>query len=73
MRSCCPAAAVALMLTCVAVTPLAGQSVMIGIVRDDSTGRPLPGVEVLLSRTPHATVTNAAGRYTLADLPAGNH
>jgi hypothetical protein len=52
---------------------LAAQTTMIGIVRDDSTGRPLPGVEVLLAATAHATVTNAAGRYTLAGLPAGNH
>ncbi len=56
-----------------AAVPLRGQTTMIGIVRDDSTGRPLPGVEVLLSGTAHTTVTNAAGRYVLAGLPAGNH
>lgn len=53
--------------------PLSAQTVMIGIVRDDSTGRPLPGVEVLLGGTAHTTLTNAAGRYVLPGLPAGNH
>lgn len=56
-----------------AVSPLAAQSALAGIVRDDSTGRPLPGVEVLLGGTAHTTVTNAAGRYVLAGLPAGRY
>lgn len=73
MRSCYSAVAAGLGLICGTAAPLAGQTTMIGIVRDDSTGRPLPGVEVLLGGTTHATVTNAAGRYTLAGLPAGNH
>lgn len=73
MRSCRSAAAAALFLICGAATPLAAQTTMVGIVRDDSTGRPLPGVEVLLGGTAHTTITNAAGRYVLAGLPAGNH
>ncbi|MFN2317269.1 MAG: carboxypeptidase-like regulatory domain-containing protein [Gemmatimonadales bacterium] len=59
--------------TAAAPAVLPAQTTMIGIVRDDSTGRPLPGVEVLLNGTAHATVTNDAGRYSLAGLPAGNH
>lgn len=56
-----------------AAAPLLAQTTMVGIVRDDSTGSPLPGVEVLLGGTAHTTVTNAAGRYVLPGLPAGNH
>lgn len=56
-----------------AVSPLAAQSALAGIVRDDSTGRPLPGVEVLLGGTAHTTVTNAAGRYVLAGLQPGRY
>ncbi len=52
---------------------VAAQGAMSGIVRDDSTGRPLPGVEVLLDRTEHRTLTNAQGRYLLGGVPAGRY
>jgi hypothetical protein len=42
-------------------------------VRQDSTGRPLAGVEVLLEGKERQTVTDAAGRYLLGALPRGNH
>lgn len=65
---------VTIAVTCLGVAaPLLAQTTMVGIVRDDSTGTPLPGVEVLLSGTAHTTVTNAAGSYVLPGLPAGNH
>lgn len=51
--------------------PLAGQAAIGGIVRDDSTARPLAGVEVLLPNTGHRATTNEAGRYELAGLPTG--
>lgn len=51
--------------------PLAAQAVMSGIVREDSTARPLEGVEVLINGTPHRALTNADGRYRLDDLSAG--
>lgn len=73
MRPCRSAAAAALFVILGAATPLAAQTTMAGIVRDDSTGRPLPGVEVLLAGTTHTAITNAAGRYFLDGLPAGNH
>lgn len=61
-------------VTCLGVAaPLLAQTTMVGIVRDDSTGRPLPSVEVLLGGTAHTTVTNAAGRYVLTGLPTGSH
>lgn len=73
MRIIRPALLAVLPLFVALTLPLSAQTVMAGIVRDDSTGRPLPGVEVLLSGTAHATVTNDAGRYTLSGLPVGNH
>jgi hypothetical protein len=50
---------------------LVGQTVLTGTVREDSTGRPLGGVEVLVTGSNLRTVTNAAGRYSLDGLPKG--
>ena len=58
-------------LTLMMSVPLSGQSVMTGIVRTDSTGAPLPGVEVLLEGTAFKTTTGANGRYLLDGLPPG--
>jgi carboxypeptidase family protein len=55
-----------------AASPLAGQAVMSGIVREDSSGRPLAGVEVLVEGTKLKTVSDNGGRYVLGDLPAGD-
>lgn len=51
--------------------PLAAQAALSGVVRQDSSGAPLSGVEVLLNNTTHRTETNAQGRYFLGALPAG--
>jgi hypothetical protein len=48
-----------------------GQAVLAGIVREDSTGRPMPGVEVLVEGTKRQAQTDALGRYLLVDLPTG--
>ena len=45
---------------------------MSGIVREDSSGRPLAGVEVLVEGTKLKTVSDNGGRYVLGDLPAGD-
>ncbi|HEX7025170.1 MAG TPA: carboxypeptidase regulatory-like domain-containing protein, partial [Gemmatimonadales bacterium] len=50
---------------------LAGQSVLTGTVRADSTGRPLAGVEVVVSGSDRRALTDNAGRYVLNMLPAG--
>lgn len=52
-------------------TSLAAQAAMTGIVREDSSARPLEGVEVLINGTPHRTMTGANGRYLLEGLPSG--
>lgn len=51
--------------------PLAGQTVLTGTVRQDSTGRPLPGVEVLLVGSLIRAVTDAQGRYAINRVPPG--
>lgn len=51
----------------------AAQGAMSGIVREDSSGRPLAGVEVILERTDHRTLTNAQGRYFLGGVTAGRY
>jgi len=51
--------------------PLAAQAVLTGTVRQDSTGRPLTGIEVMVVGTDRHTVTDASGRYVLGGLPSG--
>ena len=53
--------------------PRAVAAVLTGIVRQDSTGRPLPGVEVVIEGPPQHTETDDSGRYVLSPLPAGRH
>jgi hypothetical protein len=48
-------------------------AVLTGAVVDSLTGRPLDGATVYLSGTVHSTVTDADGRFTLADLPQGEY
>lgn len=52
--------------------PALAQSSLAGIVRADSAGRPLGGVEVLLEGTEQITTTDQSGRYRLAGIPSGN-
>jgi outer membrane receptor for ferrienterochelin and colicins len=47
------------------------QSYFTCIVRDSSTNEPLPGVTVLLQNTSNGTATDARGRATLQNIPAG--
>jgi len=47
------------------------QSVLAGRVREDSTGRPLAGVEVVIMGSDRRTITDASGRYVLNMLPDG--
>ena len=51
--------------------PLAAQSVLAGRVREDSTGRPLAGVEVVIVGSDRRTLTDASGRYVLNMMPDG--
>ena len=48
------------------------QAVLTGQVLDAETRTPLPGAHVLIDSTAHATVTNAAGLFTL-HLPPGRY
>jgi Carboxypeptidase regulatory-like domain len=50
---------------------LPAQSSLAGRVRQDSGGRPIAGVEVILEGTKHRTETNPSGSYRLDDLPSG--
>jgi len=58
-------------LALAAPVPLVAQGVLTGIIRDDSTGAPLAGVEVLLVGTSLRAVTGGEGRYLLSGVPAG--
>ena len=71
MHASRPAAILSVLVLGLPAAPLAAQAVMIGTVRDDSTGRPMAGVEVLIERTRRLTVTDAEGRYVLEEVPTG--
>jgi len=49
----------------------AAQTIVTGLVREDSTGRPLPGVEVAIEGSRALGRTDSAGRYAF-EAPAGN-
>jgi len=51
---------------------LAAQAVS-GVVRHDSTGQPIPGVEVFIERLDRSAVTDQAGRYVIGGITAGDH
>src|SRR5687768_10341186 len=51
---------------------LNGQAVISGRVREDATGRVMPGVEVLFEGAKRATVTDDTGCHTLRDLSSAN-
>jgi hypothetical protein len=53
------------------VPSLAAQSAMSGTVREDGSGRPLLGVEVILEGTGRAATTAENGRYLLSGLTPG--
>lgn len=52
-------------------SPLAAQAVLTGTAVEDSSRRPLAGVEVLLEGTKRQTTTDASGRFVLDGLPTG--
>jgi len=54
-----------------AVSTLGAQSVLTGTVRQDSTGRPLAGIDVSVFGSDQRTLTDDSGRYVLNRLPPG--
>ena len=63
--------AVLMSVSLLAALPLGAQSVLAGRVREDSTGRPLAGVEVVIVGSERRTTTDASGRYVLNMVPDG--
>lgn len=59
----------AAMLCVILTSPLAGQAVVSGTVREDSSGRVLAGVKVQLEGSKHATFSDARGRYFVIAEP----
>jgi len=59
-----------LLLPC--ASSLTAQAVMMGTALEDSTRRPLAGVEVILEGTKKQTTTDGSGRFLLNDLPTGS-
>ena len=58
-------------LALLGTSPAAGQSFLAGTVRADSSGRPLPGVEVLIEGTALRATTGLHGRYLIEGGPSG--
>jgi hypothetical protein len=51
--------------------PLAAQAVIMGTVREDTTGRPLADVEVVIEALGRRVFTDSAGRYALSGIQPG--
>lgn len=47
--------------------------IIAGVVKSEETGTALPGVNVIVSNTTLSTVTDAAGRYVIANVPPGDY
>jgi hypothetical protein len=52
---------------------IAAQAVLAGTIRDDSTGRPLEGADVLIESSTKRGTSLASGGYAISGVPAGNH
>ncbi len=50
-----------------------GTGVLAGVVKEDSTGRPIAGAEVSVDVARRQALTDAQGRFRLADVAAGAH
>jgi hypothetical protein len=59
-------------LTLVAPLSLSAQAVLTGTVRADSTGAPIPGVEIVVEGTAFRATTGPNGRYVIGGLAPGN-
>jgi len=55
----------------VVASELAAQSLVMGTVRDDSTGRVIVGADVLIAALSRKTITSDAGRFAFTGLPEG--
>lgn len=53
-------------------SPLPGQAVLTGLVREDATGRLLSGVEILVEGSSRSTVSDKAGEYAFKSVPRGS-
>ncbi|WP_308224798.1 carboxypeptidase-like regulatory domain-containing protein [Flavobacterium sp. J372] len=60
-----------LLLLMLPLTALA-QSTVTGTVRDNASGEPLPGVNVIVEGTTNGTVTDMDGNYTLSGVSNGS-
>ncbi len=60
-------------LALVAAPGLHAQSAIAGVVVDDSTGAPVPAVEVVLQAANLRQTTDSAGKFVLGNLPPGLH
>lgn len=58
-----------------APSPVAAQATgtLVGTVRDAASQRPLEAVQVYIANTGIGALTNAAGRFLLLNVPAGEH
>jgi len=49
------------------------QSTLKGVVRDNTTGEPIPGVNVIVQGTPNGTATDLDGKFTLGNVKSGDN
>lgn len=49
------------------------QSTLTGVVRDNTTGEPIPGVNVIVQGTPNGTATDLDGKFTIGNVKSGDN
>lgn len=71
-RNACPPLTTALLVASMLLAPaLHAQTLLTGVVRADSGGQPLSGVEVIVEGTGLKATTGTNGRYLLENVQAG--
>jgi TonB-linked SusC/RagA family outer membrane protein len=61
----------ATVLLCIAAPAAAQQRVISGVVKDQTTGRPIPGAQVTIIGTNLGELTGADGSYNIRNVPPG--
>lgn len=64
---------IAVALLAITAAPPYAQGTLVGVVREDSTGRPVASADIVIDALQLRTRTDSLGRFRLARIPAGLH
>jgi TonB-linked SusC/RagA family outer membrane protein len=75
-RCCLPLGRIALGASLALSAPVIAQqstTTISGVVKDETSGAPIPGVKVSVIGAPHAAATNEQGRYSIPGVSSGTY